>query len=104
MNIELSGNYHFNRRMSEQARELDVGQLFAKIRTMLSAKGYPEKSNYSLGDEKQDDCLLFCEDGEFWVVTYVERGVRFSPAFFLDIDDAIHFFLWKLTDGDVVSI
>jgi len=100
MKVEISDNCYLNRHLSDQNHNLGLSNLFKELNAKLTSTGYPETS-YCLGENQRNDCLVLTEDGEFWSVFYMERGVRFSPAFFVDIDDAVHFFLWKLTNGRV---
>ena len=57
------------------------------------------RANMALPGER----WLLVRDGDFWAVSYTERGLRFSPAFFWGIEDAIQFFLFKLT-GTIVEV
>lgn len=100
MKIEFGNEYYVTHIQTEDKRNTYVQALFEKLRAVLKAEGIKEK-DYSLDDPKADDCFLLCKEGDFWAVSYLERGVKFRPAFFFDIDDAIYFFLWKLTDGKV---
>ena len=100
MKIEFGNEYYVTHVQAEDKRNMYAQALFEKLRAALNAEGVKEK-DYSLGDLKADDCFLLCKEGDFWAVSYLERGMKFRPAFFFEVDDAVHFFLWKLTDGKV---
>lgn len=100
MKVEICDNYHLNRHLIDQNHDPNLEVLLENLHAKLAVAGYSE-SSYCLGRTQKDDCLTLCEDGEFWSVFYMERGVRFAPAFFVDVDDAVHFFLWKLTNDKV---
>lgn len=101
MKIEFSSEYYLTHIQPEDKRNAHAQALFQKLRQELHAVGIKENESYSLGDSSADDCFLLCKEGDLWAVSYLERGMKFRPAFFFDIDDAVHFFLWKLTDGNV---
>lgn len=98
MNIELKLNYFFRSNFGANKKER-VEKIFSHLDDQLHLAGYPAKANYALRENNRDDCLLLSEDGGFWVVCYSERGVKFSPAFFSDIDEAVQFFVYKLSGG-----
>jgi hypothetical protein len=100
VNIEIGDEYYVTHVQADAEQNIYAQALFEKLRTALNAEGVKEK-DYSLGDLRADDCFLLCKYGNFWAVSYLERGMKFRPAFFFEVDDAVHFFLWKLTDGKV---
>ena len=100
MKIEICDGYHVTHIQTEVERSAYAQDLFDKLRHTLKAANFKEK-DYSLCNLGADDCLLLCKEGDFWAVSYLERGMKFRPAFFFDIDDAVAFFLWKLSYGKV---
>jgi hypothetical protein len=100
MKLEITGNYYRSPWFGDDQSET-VKTTFTKLKDCLDASGYPGKGKYSFGNPMDDDCTSICKDGDLWAVFYLERGTRFSPAFFLNLDDAIDYFLWKLTQGTV---
>ena len=96
MEYELSNRYFFNKKRIEDTMGLDKRRFFESIQKELESLGFVEGVNFCLNDKNSDNLLCFFEEGEFWVVAYIERDVRFSPAFFVDPKDAQIFLKSKL--------
>lgn len=99
MIIELDNNV-FVRKINPMGNtEEGIVNPFSRIRNYLSLAGISPKE-YSLGEATANDCFIVCQEGEFWVVSYAERGSRFWPAIFCDIKDAMDYMVLKLTPRD----
>lgn len=96
MEYEFSNKYFFNKKRIEDTMELDRKTFFESTHKELESMGFVEGIDFSLNEKNSDNLICIFEEGEFWVVSYIERGVRFSPAFFVDPKDARIFLISKL--------
>ena len=102
MKIEINDANYLSRQDSSESRTTTSKELFKRLKTSLINAGFaPGKDHYSIEDIAVDDCFVICEDGEFWSVSFFERGRRHRPALFFDLEDAIRFFLLKVTKSAV---
>ena len=102
MNIEIDSN---NCLMTSDF-ESDIQEIEKVSRHLSGMKRSGEKiiKPYSINSEIGDNFYLLCRDGVFWSVSYFERGQRNWPAFFVQVSDAIEFFLLKVTGNSKMSI
>jgi len=101
MKIDIDDTNYMPIRRSSEPDSVESLNLLKKLNDALNKAGYPEKRNFAIQNLAAEDCYLLCRDGGFWSVSHVERGRRHWPAFFFDIEDAIGFFLLKVTNGEV---
>ena len=104
MKIDINDANYLLRRDSVESRVINDNELFTRLNTALRNAGFsPSKDGYSILDVASDDCFVICKDGDFWSVSYFERGLRLRPALFFNLEDAIQFFLLKVTKSKVIS-
>ncbi len=96
MKYEFDQSYRFSKASIEKAMDLDKAKFYDAIKQELHSHGFFEVNNFHLGDDRADDVFCLFEDRDFWVVTYIEKGTRFAPAFFVDPEHARLFLLSKL--------
>lgn len=96
MMINFPDEYLLNKQQIERGTSFDRAAFFESLRTTLDRIGFREHRDFHLGHEGVNEGLCIFEDGEFWVVSYLERGMKISPAFFVDPIDASIFFEGKL--------
>ncbi len=96
MRYEFSDFYMLNKKDIEIGAEFNKKKFFEDIKERLSKEGFFVGRDYFFGNNEVIEGLCLCEDGEFWVVSYFERGTMFSPAFFVDSGDAALFLEAKL--------
>ncbi len=101
MRYEFNQSYLLNKNDIERGTQFNKKNFFFFLRKELSAEGFVIDRDYFLGSEKVNEGLCLHEDGQFWVVSYFERGMQFSPAFFVDPDDAALFLTAKLKRRDI---
>ena len=104
MKIEIDDANYMPHRISSQSDSPESVSLLRKLNETLTKAGYPAKRNYAIQDLSAEDCYLLCRDGFLWSVSHVERGRRHWPALFFELEDAIDFFLLKVTNGEISSI
>lgn len=101
MKIEINDANYMPFHSSSEENSMESLNLLKKLDETLKQSGYPAKRNYAIQNLAAEDCYLLCRDACFWSVSHVERGRRHWPAFFFELEDAINFFLLKVTDGEV---
>lgn len=74
--------------------------IFSKLIFALNHLRYTSRE-FWLNPETDDSGVLLCAEDEFWGVSLVESGVRTPSALFFEIEDALEFFLKKLSGGEV---
>lgn len=104
MKIEINDANYLMRQDSSESRAINSKDLFERLNTTLTNAGFsPNKDYYSIQDVTCDDRFVICKDGEFWSVSFFEKGRRHRPAFFFDLEDAIRFFLMKVTRSAILT-
>ncbi len=96
MRYEFSDSYLLNKKDIEIGTDFDKSEFFENIKSELLKEGFFIDRDFHLGSNNVIEGLCLYEDGEFWVVSYFERGTNFSPAFFVDSGDAALFLGAKL--------
>ena len=97
MRYDFSDAYMLNKKSIERGTNFDRSSFFSDLQVALAQDGFRQNIDYFIGDEGVNEGLCLYEDGEFWVVSYLERGIRFSPAFFVDPYEAGYFLQCKLS-------
>lgn len=88
--------YLFNKEQIEAVQGFDRIKFFERLHDELTAEGCRFRKDFHLDEYWASEGYCLYEDGEFWVVTYVDHGRRLSPAFFVHANDAEMFFRAKL--------
>ena len=96
MRYEFDKSYLLNKDDIEGGTNFDRKNFFFFLKKELGTEGFVIDRDYFLGSEDVNEGLCLHEDGQFWVVSYFERGIQFAPAFFVDPDDAALFLTAKL--------
>ena len=94
--------YRFDKAAKESYMRIDKEQIFSEIKSFLTEEGVPMHL-YFIGKPDMDNRLCLYEDGDMWVVSFSERGVREDPSFFVGYPDAVNFFVWKLTKPKTID-
>lgn len=94
----FDGAYLFNKHQIEVSSGFDRTRYFNRLYDELTAEGCHFRRDFHLDDYWVEEGYCLYEEGEFWVVAYIERGKRLSPAFFVHPQDAELFFRAKLRD------
>lgn len=102
MKIEINDSNYLKQISNPEAQESEGKLMLEKLHHALTREGFnPATHNYAINDIAADDCTLICKDGIFWSVSHLERGRRHWPALFFCLEDAIRFFLMKVTNSKV---
>ncbi len=88
--------YRFNKDQIELSSGFDREKYLGRLHDELTAAGCRFRRDFHLDENWADEGYCLFEDGEFWVVAFLERGKRLSPAFFVHPEDAAMFFRAKL--------
>lgn len=88
--------YLFNKHQIEVSSGFDRAKYFNRLYDDLTAEGCHFRRDFHLDDHWVEEGYCLYEEGEFWVVAYVDRGRRLSPAFFVHPEDAALYFRAKL--------
>ncbi|MCM0045486.1 MAG: hypothetical protein NBV65_12765 [Burkholderiaceae bacterium] len=98
MKYEFNDSYLINKREIEAGSGFDRTSFFRGFQKQLMQQGYKHDQDFHIGDTNIQEGLCLYEDGDFWVVAYLERGKKFAPAFFVDPEDAAMFMRAKLEE------
>lgn len=88
--------YLLNKEQIEASSGFDRAAYFNRLHDDLTASGYRFRHDFHLDEHWVNEGYCLYEEGEFWVVAFVDEGRRLSPAFFVDPHDAEMFFRAKL--------
>jgi hypothetical protein len=92
----FSEAYLFNKDQIEATLGFDRTKFYNRIHDDLTADGCRFRKEFHLDESWVPEGYCLYEEGEFWVVAYVDGGRRLSPAFFVHPEDAELFFRAKL--------
>ncbi len=92
----FSEAYLFNKNQIETSSGFDRAKFYNRLYDDLTTQGCRFRKDFHLDEHWVSEGYCLYEDGEFWVVAFVEQGRRLSPAFFVHPDDAAMFFRAKL--------
>jgi hypothetical protein len=105
MNLDINDQNYFDTSDQTQEQQAREEILFKSLAKVLLGAGYsPSTNNYSINDLSCEDKLVITKDGLLWAVFHLERSRRHWPAFFSNVDDAIRFFIMKVTNNDQIKI
>ncbi len=96
MNYVFNDAYLFNKDQIEISSGFDRAKYYNRLYDDLTAEGCRFRKDFHLDEYWVPEGYCLYEDGEFWVVAFVDRGRRLSPAFFVHPEDAEMFFRAKL--------
>jgi hypothetical protein len=92
----FSETYLFNKDQIEATLGFDRAKFYNRIHDDLTADGCRFRKEFHLDESWVPEGYCLYEEGEFWVVAYVDGGRRVAPAFFVHPEDAELFFRAKL--------
>ena len=72
-----------------------------RVRAILREKGSPSRDY--VGRRGNGDQLALHRDGDFWIVSYWERGRGNDPAAFWSFYDAVRYFLYRTVGSDEMN-
>ncbi len=88
--------YLFNKDQIEASSGFDRAKYYNRIHDDMTAEGCRFRRDFYLDEYWADEGYCLYEEGEFWVVAFLDHGRRLSPAFFVHPEDAEMFFRAKL--------
>lgn len=84
----------------DKSRDIAAQRLFSKLLYALNQSDYKSTVDDFTALNKSDGVLL-SNESDFWAVSYVLNGLQQPAALFLEVDDAVQFFLGKLTRDEL---